>query len=247
MKLILIDDEPNAIDVLKILIEQNFGNQCQIIQSYTDSREAIKGIINYQPDLVLLDIEMPFVNGFQVIEATKEVQYQTIFTTAYNQFAIKAFKVSAVDYLLKPIDENELIEAIQKSINQFNKNETRSYEKLVQYMQKSNSIDKVGLPIGDTIQFFNPNDILRLESDSNYTDIYLLNGKKITTAKTLKEVEEKLEGLSFYRIHHSHLINTKHIQCYIKGNAGYLKMTDDSNIPISRSKKEEFLSLFKNI
>lgn len=246
IKIICIDDEKDALEVLQIQIENNFKHQVEILGLFNDSREGIKAINNLKPDLVFLDIEMPFKNGFEVLEETRDVQFKVIFTTAYNQFAIKAFKVSALDYLLKPIDEQELKLALNKILLQ-NQSDIKQQiqELMLQYNVNNSSNNRIALNIGDTLQFFNSDEIVRFESDSNYTDVFLKNGKKITTAKTLKEIEEKLTGTVFFRIHHSHLINLNFVEKYIKGNAGYAQMKDGGLISISRTKKDEFLEKFR--
>lgn len=246
IKIICVDDEKDALDVLQIQLENNFKNEIQIIGLYNDSREGIKAINILKPDLIFLDIEMPFKNGFEVLEETKEVDYQVIFTTAYNQFAIKAFKVSAVDYLLKPIDELELINTMKRVLHQKQNNFNDQLKVLLNTINHQQAAtDRIALNIGDTLQFFNADEIIRFESDSNYTHIFLNTGKKITTAKTLKDIEEKMTGTIFFRIHHSHLINLNYVEKYIKGNAGYAQMKDGSLISISRTKKDEFLEKFR--
>lgn len=245
IKVICIDDEKDALEVLQIQLHQHFEHEVQVLGLYSDSREGIAAILELKPDLVFLDIEMPFKNGFEVLEETKEIHFKVIFTTAYNQFAIKAFKVSAVDYLLKPIDGLELVAAVKKVIVGNQEKMQNQIAALLNQFSTKQAQDKIALNIGDTLQFFNAEDIIRFESDSNYTHIYLKSGKKITTAKTLKDVEEKLGGTIFFRIHHSHLVNLNYVVKYIKGNAGYAEMLDGSLISISRAKKEEFLEKYR--
>lgn len=249
IKTIIVDDEKNAIEVLEIQLRNFFSDRIKVIATFSDSRKAIEEIPNLNPDLIFLDIEMPFKNGFDVIQETRNGNYKVIFTTAYNQFAIRAFKVSALDYLLKPIDEFELRTAVEKMLQSNSTSEIQNQIRLfLEQTQYSNqTADKIGLHIADAVQFFEYNEILRFESDSNYTHIFLVNGKKITTAKTLKEVEDRLTATPFFRIHNSHIVNLNFVSKYIKGNAGYALMNDGTQISISRSRKDEFLDKFKSL
>jgi two-component system, LytTR family, response regulator len=242
---IIIDDEPDAIEVLSILLHQNCKN-VTVVERCTSGATGIDAIIKHQPQIVFIDIEMPHVNGFDVLKATAHLNYKVIFTTAYAQFALKAFKFSAIDYLLKPIDIAELQTAVKKATPLQEENDLDiRLEALLKKMQPTSH--RIALPLDNNIQLVNASEIVRCESDSNYTHIYLANGKKIVTAKTLKEVEENLAGFSFFRIHQSHLINTEHIHRVIKGEGGSVVMNDGTQLPISRNKKERFLEMFRKI
>jgi two-component system LytT family response regulator len=191
---------------------------------------------------------MPHKNGFDVLNETRGMNYDVIFTTAYDQFAIKAFKFSALDYLLKPVDILELQDAVEKVKNKKeNVGLDEKIKTLLQQLQPQKLTDKIALPVGDAMQFMQPDEIIRCESDSNYTHIFLANGKKITMAKTLKEVEENINGNPFFRVHQSHLINMNHISKYIKGDNAYLIMKDGTQIGISRNKKDAFLETFRKV
>lgn len=244
---VIIDDEKNALEVLELQLTQ-FCKQVQVVAAANGGIPGIEAIRKYKPELVFLDIEMPHKNGFDVLSETKDCRYKVIFTTAYDQFAIKAFKFSAIDYLLKPIDIRELQQAVEKAES---KEEHRSLDEKIQVLltqlQGTTRQDRIALPVGDAMQFFQTDEILRCESDSNYTHITLINGKKITVAKTLKEVEESLRGTDFYRIHQSHLVNMSHISKVVKGEGGYVVMKDGTTLSISRNKKEAFLESFRKI
>jgi two-component system, LytTR family, response regulator len=245
---ILIDDEKNALEVLEILL-QKYCPEIKIVAICNSGQKGIEAIKKWKPSLVFLDIEMPNLNGFDVLNATKEMAYKVIFTTAYDKFAIKAFKYSAIDYLLKPIDIIDLQNAVAKIRNE---NITTNLEAQVNALfaqlnfQKQQS-EKIALPIGNTIEFFESDEIMRIESESNYSHIFLVNGKKITLSKTLKEVAEHISGAPFFRIHQSHLINTNHILKIIKEDGAYIVMKDGTNLPISRNKKDDFFELFRKI
>jgi len=248
MNAILIDDEKNALEVLEMQLME-FCTGVQVIAKCDGGENGIAAIKKHKPDLVFLDIEMPHITGFDVIKETAGLNYDIIFTTAYNQFAIKAFKVSAVDYLLKPIDITELQAAVEKARQKRGSNNLEEKIKsLLNNLQPAPaSTSKIAVPAGEAMHMVEPSDIIRCESDSNYTHIFLSNGKKITTAKTLKDVEENLKGLSFYRIHQSHLVNMHHISKVVKGDGGYVIMSDNSHITISRNKKEAFMESFRKL
>jgi two-component system LytT family response regulator len=247
IKAIIIDDENNALEVLEMQLNR-FCKDVTVVAVCDGGIKGIAAIKKHEPDLVFLDIEMPHKNGFDVLNETRGLHYDVIFTTAYDQFAIKAFKFSALDYLLKPVDILELQAALEKVKN---KKDGSSLDKkiktLFQQLQPQKLTDKIALPVGDAMQFMQPDEIIRCESDSNYTHIFLATGKKITMAKTLKEVEENINGSPFCRVHQSHLINMNHISKYIKGDNAYLIMKDGTQIGISRNKKEAFLETFRKL
>jgi two-component system, LytTR family, response regulator len=249
INVIIIDDETNALDVLEMQLN-NYCTDVNISCKCDGGEKGITAIKKYNPDLVFLDIEMPHKNGFDVLKETSQFNYEVVFTTAYDQFAIKAFKFSAIDYLLKPIDIIELQEAIEKVKTR--KGSTNLDDKIqqlfAQFHQKNEKLtQKIAIPMGDGMELLEPNEIIRCESDSNYTHIFLLNGKKITLAKTLKDVEENIEGSPFYRIHQSHLINMNHVAKFMKGDGAYVIMKDGTQIAISRNKKEAFMETFRKL
>lgn len=246
---ILIDDEKNALEVLEMQLAR-YCSDVNVVASCEGGIKGIAAIKKHNPDLVFLDIEMPHKNGFDVLSETKEINYNVIFTTAYDQFAIKAFKFSAIDYLLKPVDITELQAAVEKVKGREKiGNLDEKLKILLGELQpaKQKLTHKIALPVGDSMQFMEPDDIIRCESDSNYTHIFLAGGKKITLAKTLKEVEENISGSPFFRLHQSHLVNMNHINKYVKGDSAYIIMKDGTQIGISRNKKEAFLETFRKI
>lgn len=248
IKAVIVDDERNALEVLEMQLNQ-FCSDVTILATCSSGNEGVKMIKELQPDLVFLDIEMPHVNGFDVLEQTKNLNYKVIFTTAYDQFAIKAFKFSAIDYLLKPIDIVDLQNAVEKVKKETTKYNLEDKIKLLveQYQQPQKNNKKIALPIGNMLEFFDVDEIIRVESDSNYSHIFLTNQKKITLSKTLKEVEENIKGDPFFRVHQSHLINTNHVDKAVKGENAYVVMKDGTTISVSRNRKEEFFELFRKI
>ena len=244
---IIIDDEKNALEVLEMQLNR-YCTDVHVVAACDSGAKGIAAIKKHKPDLLFLDIEMPHKNGFDVLMETKNMNYDVVFTTAYDQFAIKAFKFSAVDYLLKPVDILELQASVEKVKNK--KDGEGVEEKIKLLLSQLQPVtrmltDKIALPVGDAMQFMEPDEIIRCESDSNYTHIFLANGKKITMAKTLKEVEENINGAPFFRIHQSHLVNMNHISRYIKGDNAYVVMKDGTQLGISRNKKEAFLETFR--
>jgi two-component system, LytTR family, response regulator len=247
IKAIIIDDEKNALEVLEMQLNR-FCKDVTVVAACDGGIKGIAAIKKHDPDLVFLDIEMPHKNGFDVLNETKGMNYDVIFTTAYDQFAIKAFKFSALDYLLKPVDILELQDAVEKLKNKKeNGGLDEKIKTLFQQLQPQKLTDKIALPVGDAMQFIQPDEIIRCESESNYTHIFLSNGKKITMAKTLKEVEENISGSPFFRVHQSHLVNMNHISRYMKGDNAYIIMKDGTQIGVSRNKKEAFLESFRKV
>lgn len=246
MTAVLIDDEKNALEVLQLQLNQ-FCVDVNIVAAANGGIKGIEAIKKHKPDLVFLDIEMPHKNGFDVLNETKEYNYKVVFTTAYDQFAIKAFKFSAIDYLLKPIDITELQQAVEKAKQSSNSSLDEKMKLFFQQYQPQNNKELIALPVGDAMQFFKQDDIIRCESDSNYTYIFLTSGKKILLAKTLKEIEEALSGLSFFRIHQSHLVNMNHVSKFSKSEGSYVVMTDGSTLNISRNRKDLFMEQFRKI
>jgi two-component system, LytTR family, response regulator len=249
MRAVLIDDEKNALDVLELQLN-HYCPSVTIVAKCAGGEEGVLAIRQHRPDLVFLDIEMPRVNGFDVLAQTNQIGYEVIFTTAYDQFALKAFKYAAVDYLLKPVDVEELQTAIQRVANK--KDQGGVEEKIKTLLEQFGAPQtampqRIALPVGDAMQLFAPDDIVRCESDSNYTYIFLATGKKILLAKTLKEIEETLRGLSFFRVHQSHLVNINHVNKVVKGEGSYLTTSDGATIPISRNKKDTFLECLRRL
>jgi two-component system, LytTR family, response regulator len=238
---IIIDDERNAVDVLAMQIEK-YCPTISVVSKCSGGEEGVAAIEAHEPQLVFLDIEMPHVSGFDVLERTKHHNYKVIFTTAYDQFAVRAFKYSAIDYLLKPIDIEELKSAVSRLRPMSDHSLEHKLEQLYEALDiKVNRVDKLAMPMGGGgFEMVPYTDIIRCESDSNYTTCFLADGRKTTFSKTLGDIEKQLPSSFFYRIHNSHLINLHHIKRMFKSDGGYVIMNDGSQVGISRSKKEEF-------
>jgi two-component system, LytTR family, response regulator len=238
---IIIDDEAKGRLALREKLLA-YCPQIKLLAEATNGQEAILLIQHHKPQLIFLDIEMPRMNGFEMLNELHEKKFHIIFTTAYDQYAIKAIKYAAFDYLLKPIDIEELKTAIEK-IDLKETNQTKNQvELLKQNMQHpKKQLNKLAIPTLDGLLFFDINDIIHLEANSNYTFIYFADKSKITASKTLKEFEELLPEDIFFRTHHSHLINLNYIKRYIKGDGGQIELQNGVYVDVSRRKKEEFL------
>lgn len=249
LRAILIDDEKNALEVLKIQLQQ-YCTGIEVIDCCAAAEEGIAAIVAQRPDVVFLDIEMPYKNGFDVLKETAAINYEVIFTTAYDQFAIKAFKHSAIDYLLKPIDIRELQEAVDRLLRRKSNNGKLEEKLNILLQQVQTPVEKkerIGLPVKDGVQLFDLAEIIRCESESNYTHIFLTNNRKILVAKTLKDVEEVIGSPSFIRVHQSHLVNSRHIVKVWKGDTGHISMSDGSAIMVSRNYRQAFMHSFKKL
>ncbi|MBL7812424.1 MAG: response regulator transcription factor [Bacteroidetes bacterium] len=241
---VIIDDESAAIEMMEWLLK-TYVPEVQTIGAFASGAEAMKGLKELKPDLVFLDIEMPGMNGFDLLEALAPLQFGVIFTTAYDQFAAKAFRFSAIDYLLKPVDPDELKQAVSRFQQTRRSINADQLEILLENLSpKRREVSRIALSTGEGLVFVKTEDILYCAADSNYTKVHMADGRKITVAKTLKELDETLAGQEFARVHASFLVNINHIQKYVKGDGGYIVMPDGAEIGISRSKREEFFQLF---
>jgi two-component system LytT family response regulator len=211
-----------------------------------DAQKGIEEIRKHRPDLVFLDIEMPHMNGFDMLEQFDELFFDVVFTTAYDQFAIKAFRYSALNYLLKPVDPDDLKETIRRVEHRKIVPLKEQMDVLMQSIREAGRqpLARIALTTADGMLFVETADIIFCESDSNYTSVVMKGGQKVLISKTLKEIDETLSGNDFYRIHNSFLVNLNRIKKYIRGDGGYVVMDDGTPIGISRSKRQEFVELF---
>jgi len=243
---IIIDDEPNALIVLQKLLEIHCP-QVQVLASVLNSKEGLEKIKELNPDIVFLDIEMPQMNGFQLLSNLDKINFHLIFTTAYDQFAVKAFKFNALDYLLKPIDPVELKKAVKKASEKLAllPQQLEHISEILHEAEKGQLPGRIAFPHAKGYRFISLSDIIYCESESNYTILHLVNEPKFTVCKTLGEIEDILSVSHFLRIHRSYLVNTKKIKDFIKGDGGYLIMENKSEIPVSRNKREELGEILK--
>lgn len=240
LKAIIVDDEPYCCEALAILLEDN--SEVEIVSICHNAVDALNAIKKYSPDLVFLDVEMPKMNGFEMLEQLPKVNFEIIFTTSYDQYALKAIRFSAIDYLLKPVDNDDLQRAIQKVIQRTQKPIAQQLEILMQKIhQPSTPINKIAMPTMEGLQMIPVDSIISCESDSNYTILKLKDNKKVIVSRTLKEIEELLEDHSFVRVHRCYLANLNEVEKYVKGEGGYLVMSDGNSIDVARNKKEALL------
>src|SRR6478736_5490224 len=239
---LIVDDELKSRESLKILLE-DFCEGVEVIALCQNVDESIEAIQRLHPDVVFLDIQLQRETGFDLLTRLKHFDFNVIFTTAYSEYAIKAFKFSAIDYLLKPIDIEELKRAISKLNKKINDNLSVKLEHLVQNLKVTSSENyKLALPTFEGLYFVKVSDIVYCEASSNYTEIVTADGKKHIVSRTLKEYDEILTDHNFYRIHNSYLINLNAIKKYVRGEGGYVVMRDDRSLDVSKRKKEGFLA-----
>lgn len=244
VKAVIVDDERNNRLALHKLIEK-FCPQVDIVAEVDSVDNAILAIEEHQTDVVFLDVEMPGKNGFDLLaNYNYDCPFEVIFTTAYSQYAVKAFRFSALDYLLKPVDPEELIRAVLKlSEKKSSETKTKQFELLdLKVNNKDLSKKQIAISTLEGIYFLSLDEIIHIDADSSYTKIYISVGDMIMSSKPLKHFEELLEDYDFVRVHQSHIINLKHIRRYIRGDGGQVVMMNGTEIEVSRRKKEDLLS-----
>ena len=249
IKAIIIDDEKRSRELLNLMIKEFLPHQIEVLGMAENLTEGLKLLSLYNPTLVFLDIELSGESGFDFIERAPEVNFEVIFTTAYNQYAVKAFKYSAVDYLLKPIDSEELKASISRLIKKMNStNSIGNLKSLIENLGKNEEYQqKITLPTGNAYEVVNIKEIVRCEADGNYTSFILNNNRKIVVSNGLKFYEDLLPTEHFFRVHHHHLININHVIRYLKMDGGYAIMSDNSRVELSRRKKDAFLSRLNSL
>ncbi len=240
---IIIDDEAKGRLALREKLTA-YCPQIKVLAEAEDGQSALLLIRHHQPQLIFLDIEMPRMNGFEMLNELPEKDFSLIFTTAYDQYAIKAIRYAAFDYLLKPIDIEELQIAVSK-VEAQQASQTKQQVQLLQdnMKQPRKLMNKLAVPTLEGLFFYDINDIIYLEANSNYTTIFLNDKSKIIASRTLKDLEELLPEDLFFRTHHSYLINLQYIKRYIKGDGGQIEMQNGVFIDVSRRKKDEFLKV----
>jgi two-component system LytT family response regulator len=247
LKAIIIDDEVRSRESLKQKISL-YCADVDIIAECENGEQGIVAIEAKEPDIVFLDVEMPRMNGFTMLQQLHNRNFELIFTTAYDHYAIRAIKFSALDYLVKPIEVEELCAAVEmvKQKRKQNTGNERLETLLHNLMLEKNQSNRIAIPSLEGLQFVEVNDIIYLEAESNYTIIYIKPSQKITVSKTLKDFEELLPHSTFIRIHHSWIINKNHVQKYLKGEGGQVIMSNGKRLDVARRKKEEFIKAIGN-
>ena len=243
----VVDDEQNSRDIISKIINDNFDNI--VINTAKNVESGICLINDYNPDIVFLDIDMPDGTGFDLLKKINSHNFKLIFITAFQEHAIKAIKFSAIDYILKPVNADELIEAVNKAVEEID-NEANQ-QKITAFLSNIENLShkpkKLVLNTSDNIYVINIEDIIRCKSENHYTTFYLNNGKKITMSKTLKEYDNLLSENGFVRVHRSHLVNINYIERFDKKNTGNIFMKDNSTVPVSVRKREQLVQMLNKL
>lgn len=240
IRAIIIDDEFEGRNTIQNILN-NFCENISVVGQAENVEEGVNLILRENPDVVFLDIKMPDGTGFDLLGKLSDIDFQVIFVTAFDQYALKAIKFSALDYILKPVDPQQLIDAVNK-IKEPAVNFELITNKISTLLRNKNGFERITLPTLEGFKFINIKDIVRCEADNNYTRFFLNSGDVILVTKTLKEYDETLSGMDFIRVHQSHLVNIKFVDRYLKGDGGTIVMADGSEVEVSRRRKEEFLN-----
>ena len=246
IRAILIDDEFSCVETLEIELNA-YCPEVDVVSKCTSAKDGLNAILSINPDLVFLDIEMPHMNAFELLEACGVIDFDVVFVTAYDQYAIKAFDFNAADYLLKPVQKNKLIQAVNKVAQKKNRgfSEDRLRAIMTSMQNAVTPTPNIALPTVEGFEFVKIEQIIYAKADSNYTHIHLDSKKKLILSRTLKEVESMLHGHHFVRIHQSNLINLSHVSKYVKGAGGYVVMDNGESLNVSRSHKSQLLEMIR--
>lgn len=239
---IIIDDEIDCVQLLALQLKEHCPG-VEVIAQHTTPEEGLQSIRTQNPDMVFLDVEMPRMNGFQLLEQVENVSFSLIFVTAYNEFALKAFRFSAVDYLLKPLNISQLCEAVRKAEKK-QPIDQRQLSLLRSQLREGKFPSKIAVPIQNGVIFVELSDLVYCEADSNYSKLILASGKTYLLSKTLKDVQEVLEERNFLRVHRQYLVNLEHIKMYHKGDGSYLVLTGDISIPVAKNQRDRLVQKF---
>jgi two-component system LytT family response regulator len=239
---ILIDDEVHCLNSLSIQLNEHCP-EVEILAKCMSGAKALEAVERMNPELVFLDIEMPNMNGFEFLEQCRQISFSVIFTTSYDQYAIKAFRISALDYLLKPVDPEELVAAVRKVGEHRSRPLAEQFRTMIEQIQNRNrGITKIGIPTIEGFELIPADHIVYCEANNNYTHIFLKGKTKIVACRGLKEMEEQLQDFkSFLRVHHSYLVNLNEVTKYIRGDGGYLILADGTNVNVSRGRKDALM------
>ena len=246
MTVIIVDDEKNSREVLETMLRK-YCPEVTVLESCSGAEEVLDRLKRDKPDILFLDIEMPGMNGFELLEHINRPEFEIIFTTSYSEYAVKAIKHSALDYLLKPIDKDELIYAVQKAGKNNQAFSPSRIEHLLGLLAARKAPKRFAVSTSEGLTILNAADILYCESDGPYCKFYFSNNKTLIASKTLKETEEALQDCDFCRIHNSYLVNMKFVERYLRGEGGEVVLTNGKKLPVSRAKKQDFLQLFEKI
>lgn len=248
IKALIIDDEKHCVDNLQWQLKQ-YCPDVDVAATCDSAEKGLQEIYRHQPQLVFLDVEMPGMSGFEMLEKLTAINFDVVFTTAFDQYAIRAIRFGALDYLIKPIDKDELQAAVDKVVKRTHRESLKQLTALLTHIRKSNdlSFQKIALPTMHGYELVPLNNVIYCESRSNYTNIYLNTGQQILVSRTLKDIEDLLDMQPFFRLHNSFLVNLQYAVRYIKGEGGSLVLNNDITVPVSRNKKEELLKLITHL
>lgn len=250
MRVAIVDDEVHCVEGMVLHIKSKFP-EAEIVFKGTRPQDALLTLPKVKPDLLFLDVEMPGMNGFELLDQLSSENFDVIFTTAYSQYAAQAFKAKAVNYLLKPIDETEFETAVlqwKQEREMKNNLPSEKMNELLDHMKREGILkNKIAVPVTEGFEFIETNEILYCQSQNNYTLLFTVDNRKLVLSKTLKDFEKLLDKYFFIRIHKSFLINPNYMKKYYRNDGGYLVMQDGKSIPVSKSKKDLITNLFDAI
>jgi two-component system, LytTR family, response regulator len=251
IRTIIIDDEPSAVSVLTTLLQKHCRDDIDLLATAYDPEDGRSLIEQLHPDLVFMDVEMPGMTGMDLVKSFPSPSFRVVFVTAYDAYAVEAFRVSAADYLLKPIGSEDVIKVVQKIKNDV-RNELGKLSSQIQQLDKllnnhSDSGDqKIGIAMSDKIVFVNFSDIIFCEASGPYTHVYLADGQKLVSSKALGEFESQLSGNKFFRIHHHYLINLNHVKEFQRNDGGYVVMENNKQLEVSQRRRKDFLDAIQD-
>ncbi len=241
---IIIDDQQNCIDDLSLLLKTNC-TAVSIVALAHSGTEGIVALKKHKPQLVFLDVEMQDMTGFEMLQQLSETNFHVIFTTAFDKYAIKAIRFNAIDYLLKPVSKNELIEAVERAANAPSALTVQQIKNLKETSQnKQVPQNKIALTTSEGLEYVKLEDIVYCLADGSYTTVYLSDKTQLLVSKSIGKLDEVIDGNGFYRTHNSSLINLAHVKKYVRTDGGYVVMSNGDTVTIARNRKEEFLELF---
>lgn len=241
MRALIIEDEAHSSKTLLNFLSK-YCPSIEVAGVASNVETAVQAISEYNPELLFLDIDLPDGSGFDVLDSLEIPWPKVIFVTAYNQYAIKAFQISAVDYLLKPVDPELLMKAVEKAVEQPDSAELENKKMdVLRENRRSGNLNRMALPTQNGVQLVKTDQIVRLEADGNYTTVYLQDKTRVVVSRKIKDFEAWLEDLPFFRIHQSHIVNLQMIDRYIKGEGGTVIMEDGSQLEVARRRKDDFL------
>ncbi|HWD87204.1 MAG TPA: LytTR family DNA-binding domain-containing protein [Mucilaginibacter sp.] len=249
IRCVIVDDEQHCINRLGDLLDTHCKHTVQVAGAYNTLEKALSGISEHKPDLVFLDIQLNDSTGFDLLSRLPAINFEVVFTTAYDSYAVKAFKFNAIDYLLKPIDPDDLVQAVNKIQKISDRHDiSKKFDALFHDLKSGGSTTrKITVPTNKGLIFLSVDDIVRCEANVNYTTIFLKDKQQVMVAKTLKDFDEMLDDYQFFRIHNSHLINLNYVRSYHKGKGGYVTLTDNTSLEVSTRRRDLFLKKIAEI